>query len=177
MIDLKDHPEAGWNLLLGISLLVCVASAGFLFYRPPGDSSIARSQMDVTRTAMRVHQTNEDSLRNGEEIHKSQWKEGSATIGSAVLSAVAKVADSCHVQLSGFRSDKLVGSSLVQEVPFVGVVTGTFPDVMSFVGKVESPASKLALNMLQVTTTDSKAGTITATLGIVAFLPTEAKAQ
>jgi hypothetical protein len=175
MIDFKDRPEAGWNLLLAIALIVAVGSIAALLYWKPPDEALLKRKSDLAHITARVHDRNARLKTSAEAVRRGQWKEGSAMIGAAVLNSLSKAADSCHVQLGGFRSDKAASSALLQQVPFVAVVDGAFPDVMAFVQKVEAPSSKLALNLLQVTSSDAKAGSVTATLGIVAFLPSEVK--
>lgn len=175
MINLKDRPEVGWNILLGLALFVCLLSAAALFYWKPANEALLKKRTDLAHVTARIQGRNKRSQANAEVVKKGQWKEGSATIGAAVLNSLSKAADGCHVQLGGFRSDKPASSALVQEVPFIAVVDGAFPDVMAFVQRVEAPSSKLALNLLQVTSSDTKAGSVTATLGIVAFLPSEVK--
>jgi len=177
VINLKDRPDVGWNFLLAVSLLVCVVAAAALFYRLPPDSRLLDSRAELRHVTTRVHDRLSRADMSDQEVKKSQWREGAATIGSAVLNSLAKLADSSHVQLGAFRTDKVVQASLVQKVPFIAVVEGAFTDVMGFVAKVERPDSKLAVNLLQIASSDSKGGNVTATLGIVAFLPSDVKSH
>ena len=177
MINLKDRPDVGWNFLLGLSLAVCGLAAAALFYQAPPDPNLVVGRAELKHVTARVHDRRSRLDSSGRAVKESQWSEGAATIGSSVLNSLAKLADSSHVQLGGFRTDKAVQASLIQQVPFIAVVEGAFPDVMGFVARVERPESKLALNLLQIASSDSKSGNVTATLGIVAFLPAEVKSQ
>ncbi len=172
MIDLKDRPDFGWNLLLGLSVVGIAVSIWFGFISPvPQLSWISKTRTSTLNpTVERANAKIADDLA---QIRRQSWKVSSETLGSAVLAYLSGVSEKNSVQLTGFRTEKTVDVAKLTEAPFVVVVEGGFPDVVAFARKLEDPSSKLAVNLMQISASDTGPGRVTATFGLLGFLVKE----
>ncbi len=171
MIDLKDRPDLGWNTLFAVSAVAILAALWFQFgfvVKPPNKPA-----------------DNEDALRaksysanDKKDIAPYTWDVSMASmdaLGPAVLNSLTALSEKNTVQLTSFRTDKSIRVAGLDEAPFVAVVEGAFPDVLAFTHALESPSSRLAVNLIELSASDSGPGHVTATFGLLGFFFKEPK--
>jgi len=109
------------------------------------------------------------------DVQAKGWNTGVEILGPKVLDQMTKLTSKNHVSLAGFRTEKAVTVAHMKEAPFVAVLEGSYGDVIECLKSLEAPESKLAVNLMQVAPSDTGMGRVTATMGLVAFLPEEIK--
>lgn len=175
MIDLKERPEVGWDVLLAVSVIGILVACWFIFLHPAVQPAPALSP-EATLQDLRAS-TQANSLRSAvarRRIRERTWDIGSEIFGSQILESLTTLADKNHVQLSGFRNLKTILAADLVEAPVVITLEGGFMDVMAFANSLEQPGSRIALGQIQIaggTGTDH----VTATLSLTGFLYREAK--
>lgn len=175
MIDLKQKPELGWNLLLALSLATILGAAWYGFVDPieKGSSLGPRNDLSVVNATTRKAQ--EQSTAALSEIRAKTWDTELRTLESGTLDRLTLLATKHKLQLTGFRTDRPREVAGMAEAPFVVVVEGAYPDVLAFSQRLEEPASKLVPELLQFSASDTTPGRVTATIGLIAFLYKEVK--
>jgi hypothetical protein len=174
MMDLKDRPELGWNVLFGTALVGIVVAVWFGFLSPakPVPLTIERNLVDQRQAAERQAV----ALKADEKLIAGQtWNTSAETLGSTVLDYVSGLAEKHSVQLTNFRTDSPIQVASLSEAPFVLIVEGGFPDILAFTNALEDPKSKLAVNLMTISASDTGPGRVTATFGLLGFLFKEPK--
>jgi len=173
--DLRDNPELGWNLLLGVSVVGIVVAGWYGFYRAPAPSRTAAYGKESVRVAAATRRAQEAASSNLASVRARTWNVDLDTLGSTALNQLTVLTQKHGVQLSGFRTERAVDVATLKEAPMVANVEGKFLDVVSFVQSLEKADSKLAVNLLQVSASETAPGQVTATLGLVGFVFKEEK--
>jgi hypothetical protein len=175
MSNRNRRGSVGWDSLLVLSLVGALLASWFVFAQPtphpvprtPPGSSLKEID-DSTRSL-------ENAAFLGEEaIQARTWNLSAETLASEVLSRLTHLAETHHLQVSRFRSGKVISAPGLQEVPFVVVFEGAFMDVMAAVEDLERPESKVAVSQLSIASR-SEPGQVTATLALTGFLAKEVK--
>lgn len=174
MIDLKQKPETGWNVLLVLSLLSIPVAAVYGFAKPAEPASGTKLRNDVRKaaTATRLADDRADAARRN--IRSQTSDTDPATLATATLDRLTQLADKHKLQLTDFRSEKTADLPGMKQAPFTVIVDGRFPDVVDFVASLERPDSKLAVALLEIAASDKAPGRVTATLGLNGYLFKEA---
>jgi hypothetical protein len=162
--------QALWNALFVASICAILGAVIFLFVAPPLPQEVRRlptPQSDLEKaTAM--------SANAKGRIESKLWDLDSQELGASVLSNLNGLAEKQHIQVADFRIEKPFDVAGQREAPFVVVLEGDFKAVMKVVASLEDPKSKLGISMLQMATSDKGTGAVKATVGLTAFLRSEA---
>lgn len=169
MIDLKDRPDVGWNVLFGVSAIAIAAALWFQFRFQVPVSQV--SEQSVTEQRNRPSRTATEKL-----IAAHTWNDVSTdALAPAVLNYLSTLSEKNAVQLTSFRTDKTAQVATLDEAPFVAIVEGGFPDVLAFAHALEASNSKLAVNLIELSASDAAPGHVTATFGLLGFIFKEPK--
>jgi hypothetical protein len=173
MNELSERPELGWNLLCAAAIIAAAYAIWVAFLEPNSTAAMSKdgSPTDIRRTTQKARDKVGEDLKN---VQQKTWDVGVDALGSSVLEVVSKATEKAGVQMTGFRSERTVDVADLVEAPFVVVIEGGYNDVLAFEKALEGGDSKLAINRIQFTASDSAPGRVTATLGIVGFKTKEA---
>jgi hypothetical protein len=163
---MKSSTESLWNSVFAASSIALVLAIGFAILAPKispiGVNPYSRARNDDSATRLI------DSA--GKRIQSKLWNLDSQELGASVLNSIGAISEKNHVQLSDFTIENVVRVGAQREAPFVVVVDGDYAGVLKLVRDLESPDSKIGVNMLQMATSDRGLGFVRATLGVTAFL-------
>lgn len=166
MIDLKDRPDLGWNTLLTLSGIAIAAALWFQFgvaIKPPSPPNLDNQSGALMRSKG-------TAASDAKTIAEKTWQMSQDAMAPAVLEYLTSECEKNSVQLTSFRTDKSIRVATLDEEPFVAVVEGGFPDVLALAHSLESPGSKLAVNLIELSASETAPGHVTATLGLLGFL-------
>jgi len=170
MNDLS-RPGSAWNAIFVLSL-IAIGIIGWYAVHLPDTSGTALASAKRVRVATLNEAKYEASRRMAVDkmiVARRTWAVSPDLLGSQALGVLEGLAGKAHLTLADFRTDPPAQIGKITEVPIAVVVEGTFPDVMSFVDKLEDPESKLALTMLQVAASDPRSDKVSATLELAGF--------
>lgn len=163
-------PDAGWNLVF----LAAIGAAayglwyGFMQPLPGGKAGSIQGELARINTEARKIDDKADLARSA--VAAATWNVDIESLGPTVLERVTDLAQKHHLQLTGFRTDKPNETASIQQAPLVATLEGSYPDVIGLVGDLDAASSKLAVNMLQVTSSDTEGGRVTATIAMLGFV-------
>lgn len=165
---------AGW-VAIGLTLLIAV----YHFVAPVPSAGLAAKQH--RREELSLRSETKDLLA---EISKSRasiegrlWNVGRDQIGARAMARVDEFAVKEQVKVQAFRPQRTVETPEIIRYPYSVVVQGSFPKVVKFVRRIQDPGTKLALTSVQITAADGETDTVTATIGLAAFLKTSRENQ
>lgn len=164
MLSMSDNPKSSWNLLLAAACVVAVAAyvGGFVLAPAPSAKPHLKLRIDPKKTDAEI-------ATNLKQADVACWDGEPNEIGGKMLGKLTTIANTGHVQLSGFRTDKVSFSHGLRVVPALATVEGSLPDVTKFLEAVEKPDSKIAVDMLQIGASEGGPGKVTATVSMLAF--------
>lgn len=172
------NPLAAWNALLGVSILVLVAALGMHFLLPSPKPKLGIKQRIAKQAA--VHEetdTLKEKIQAGQNtIRTYVWPGDAKRAEAEAMALVTRIAKTHEVSLGAFRPQRVVLDQGLRRLPFALSLEGSFPDVIQFVGELETPSNRIAVQMLQMSASDSSSDQVSATMTVMAFqenLPSE----
>lgn len=175
LADLKGRPEVGWNILLALSVVASLVAVGFTFFAPaPKGTNTEIAKRIRTLEGQRRKEDKLIAEATG-KIQAQGWNVAPEALGPKVLDLLTRLSEREHLQLSAFRSERPIEVAQMTEAPFVAVLEGPFDSMVKLLTSLEAPETKLGVNLFQISSTETGLGHVTATVGLVAFLPREVK--
>jgi hypothetical protein len=171
MITLKQK-ETGWNALFVASLVAIAFFGWYSFLRTPERPTANRQ---TAQAMARIDAANDQADKALAEIRARTWNQTPEALAAQTLNRLTQIAERNKLALTSFRGDRTVEKQGLTEAPFVVVVDGAFPSVLSFLEQVDQPGSKLATELLQIQASEGHPGSVTATVGLLGFLLPEDK--
>lgn len=166
--------ESGWDLLLGLSLVVIVGAGYYAFSgpkTPPNKTAENRNKLKTTQRSNQTTATLTDQTVKTVKLHT--WDAAPEALGAQMMAKLTAIAENHHVQLANFFVGRQIKSPSLIQTPFVVTLQGNFQDVLHMVQAIENPDSKIAVNGLKLEpakTLGTAANTVSTTLNLTAFL-------
>ena len=165
------RPTTLWLALLAASVPIAAGAGwmGFVASSAPDESRVLNSKISGARADTTRASATAEHL--ADDVAASEWKGEGQNLETSVLDAVAGMVAGHGVQLADFRSSKPLSLARLREAPFLVVLRGSFTDVAAVLRSFESPKSKLAVTMVEISPEQKGAGSVTATIGLIALIP------
>lgn len=158
--------ETSWNVLFLVSVGIVVATFWYGFLRPAEVRKTDPGELGRVRMLVKTAKARTEALDR--KVQAQVFDADLQTLAGIALETVNGLAIKSHLQLASFRSEKPTTVAGLNQAPYVAVVEGSFLDLQTLLSRLESPGSKLGVQMLQITTSDESPGKVSATLGLVA---------
>ena len=172
------RPDTVWNLSLAIAMIFFTASLAVAFMPKPTDDTIA----DTYRKQLKTHEIKANLKKM--EAAKLQaanvvqlWTGDAETIGARSLNNISRTAKVKGVRLSAFRPQRPIQAAELEQLPFLTIVEGKYPAVVSFIRALEHPSWKLATGSVQIAATDGTSDNVSASIVLVAFRDPSVKVE
>jgi len=155
------------GILVGIALLL-------LMPKPTAKDALVKQREQERNIQANAARTEKDFEVAKAKVASETWSGGTQGVGPGALAAINKLATKYRVQLSGFRPERPSQASGLDLLPYSVTATGAFLDVLNFVKAIENPDNKLAVDSLQIASSEANSDQVIATIGLNAYLVTEA---
>jgi Tfp pilus assembly protein PilO len=179
MMDFRNKEELPTNLVMLVSMLALVGVLLFVLLVPKPTVAGMRSQRQNREFEIkREHQTVERQLVEVRgHVATYVWDLPLQQVSPAALANVTTSVQARNLRLIAFRPQRVAESTGgLSQIPFMITVEGTFPNVAQFVDDLESPANRLAVNLVQISASDGATDQVSASIGVLAFVaPKEAR--
>ncbi len=154
------------GILAGIALLLLLPkpSARDAFLKQKEQEKQIQSDADRSQT---------DFAAAKAKVVAETWNGGAETVGPGALAVMNTLATKNRVQLSGFRPERTSQTAGLDFLPYSVTATGAYLDVLSFVKAIENPQNKLAVDSLQIASSEANTDQVIATIGLTAYRVTE----
>lgn len=171
MINFKAKDELGTTVaaMLGVLGLAAVL-AYMLFVPPPSEVNDTQRQLQEQKEIVKAVDDAKVKLASANTvILKQTWAVPIPDVESTTLSKLSSLARSNGVKLTGLRPQRQTLAGELEALPFVLSAEGSFPNVMAFVKAVENPENRLAVSLVQLSSSEGNSDKVTATVGLMAF--------
>ena len=163
--------EKTWNAVALIALVCLAALAVFdlVVPKPVAPSKHAQTvQKQLLMRTIEIHQQDANAART--EVARYIWQaKKTDEIGAKSLSAITALATKHKVSLLGFRPQKASVQDSLTQLPYLIILEGDFPGVTAFLNDLENIQTKLAINMVQVSSSEANSDRVNANIGVIAY--------
>ncbi len=175
MINFKDRDEILPSALIVFSLVVLAGTLIYMLVVPqPSDAGVIaarhRSEMQISTQIRNAKQEAETARK---AVAPRLWIGGSEETSTAVLAFVSAQTAGHLVSVNAFRPQRPTQIQNVIELPFSVQMTGPYPGIRAVMGSLDQPSSKVVLRSVQVASSEQTNSTVTATLGLSAYIPAD----
>lgn len=171
MINFNDQRDVLPSSLAVIGILGLTGSLIALIFVPrPSVKGIEGKKIQQQRTLINETdglKTTVDDLET--ELEKTKFTEKVDLITPFVLDRVSVKANANKLTMSSFRPQRQVDNKSLMQLPYTVNFDGPFPSVIAFLRNFEMGEDKLAVNSLQLSSSEGAGDQVTATVGLVAY--------
>ena len=96
-------------------------------------------------------------------------------MSAGVLAILTKESNDHSLKLGDFRPEKSLGLSAMTEMPYSAQISGPYPAIRAVMADLDTSTSKVALHSAQIASSEQASNVVTATLGVSAYLATDAQ--
>ncbi len=160
-----------WNILLWVSLGVFALAVGIQMIGPEPRPKLNREQR-LRQESQFVAETADWKRKESQAertIEELSWTGGADAAEKGALALVTQISKSKGATLQAFRPQKRLEQGELTRLPFLVTLEGPYTKVLAVLRELETPSSKLAVNLVQIASADGASDVVTATLALFAF--------
>lgn len=171
MMDLRDKSQLGTTLASLGAMLALTGVALYMVLVPTPSTLDANRKFkhDRQKLLMDALIARKDVERNKADSGARLWTIPVTEVGPTALGNVTALAKADGIQLLAFRPQKQIESRGLTILPFVISLQGNFAQVAKFERDLETAGRKLAVHLLQISSTDASSDEVSGTIGVTAF--------
>lgn len=160
-----------WKGVLGFSMAAMLGIWIFDMAAPrPGFLLSGEAQASrENQIRQQAHQLETEAIRAEAMVANRLWAGDAEQIGPQSLAIATRAAQQSGLKLSAFRPQKPLTEGPLQRFPYLVSLEGTYPRVLAFVRYLETNERRLAVNVVQIASSDGASSAVTATVGIWAI--------
>lgn len=142
----------------------------FLIPVPTVDSLVRRHRAELAKLQKETHKLQEEVTVTRAYVRSKLWNAQADNLGAEAMSVVDQAAKKNQIAVQAFRPQRTVVSDGIERFPYSVVVQGSFPRVLQLVRDLQDPGTLLAVTSVQLSSADGASDSVTATVGLAAFL-------
>jgi Tfp pilus assembly protein PilO len=132
-------------------------------------SQIQKLQKDAANAQFAGKKAREASEAANKDALAQTWGPDEE-IGPNIYASMDKLAAGLKVKLVGFRPQRTIDAGDVTQLPFVVNANGSYNNVVEFVRDLETPPTKVAIELLQLGSSEESSDQVVATIGVEAYV-------
>ncbi|MEQ1823757.1 MAG: hypothetical protein ABL949_14710 [Fimbriimonadaceae bacterium] len=158
-----------WN---GVIAGAAIVMLGTCIYHFIAETPMARIQAKKVELS-KLQQENSKLFSSVSKLKKANgpriWATSSETIGPSAMGKLTELARGLGLTLLSFRPQKPEDSGELEKFRYVISLEGSFPRVIEFARKAETPENRIAVDRIQIASKDGATDSVSATIGVVAY--------
>jgi hypothetical protein len=170
-MNMKLSDDFAVKLAMWIAVVAMIGALAFMLVipKPSTKGFEAKRLRSEKQILVDISSARANLTTSTAKVVSRTWTGGLQEVGPGALQSMNALATKHKVKLSGFRPERTSQSAGVDLVPFSVTAEGSFLDVVAFVKAIEDPANKLAVDTVQVASSEANSDQATATVGITAY--------
>jgi hypothetical protein len=152
-------------------MVVAAATLGFMVFvpRPTAAKEKAATEKKILMARIAAKSAEDRATEARSVVGARTWTEGVDQITSTTIRRVNALAQQSGVVLTNLRPGRAVTTAALPILPFTANLEGPFPKVFEVVRKLEDPANRLCVTLVQFDPQDENTDGVVATIGLAAF--------
>jgi hypothetical protein len=169
MMRAKADPKATSNTILVLACFFLAASAAAGVFMPKVETAVIRKIKADIKTQEETIRKAENDARIAKAVVQTQtWAGEDAAITGRILDMTTALARKHGVEYVRLQPQRAIVGGTIEQLPYLLVVEGPFPAVAALEKDLEVPANRLAVNAVQLASSDTETNKVSASIGIVA---------
>lgn len=169
MMRAKADPKATTTSLYALAAVLLAGSLlGLVWPKPTARDAYTKETNDSRKLRQSIRQAEMDTFAAKSSVLSRTWTEEPAAIQDRVLTLTAAQCKKRGVTFVRLQPQRVTADETLQQLPFLLVVEGPFPAIAALEKDLELPASRLAVNLFQATSSDSESNRVAASISLVA---------
>ncbi len=165
MMRAKADPKAASNTVFGIA---CMLMAGAIFGLLVKKPSPVSHKIESRKLQGSITTAQSDEQIAKAAVAARTWTGQDAAITGGILSLTTTLARKRGVSFVRLQPQRATLGTPLEQLPYLLVVEGPFPAVVALEKDLEVPANRLAVNAIQLASSDSETNKVSANIAIVA---------
>jgi hypothetical protein len=175
MISFKTQKEAIPSVVILVSLAIIVLvpalSALYPVMSAATASTMAKAQRNHLFTEILIER--KEASQASAAVGAHLWKGDSNHVASQVMGVITNDALANQVKLTAFRPQRAIDLNGVSEQPYTVQLAGQYSGIRAIMRDLDDSKSKIVLRSVQLNSSEETTGTVTATLGISAYITSD----
>lgn len=165
-------PDQLPKILTGLAVAVLFVTLVAMIAVPKADAKegLLKAKRQISKDRVATIIAREDADKAESVVRLRTWPGTPGTIGPVARERLRALAAKVGVSLTSFRPQRQNDNGELSQLPFVATIEGPYPNVVRFVRGAESPTTKLAVNLVQISNSDDASNRVNATVGLLAYL-------
>ena len=165
MMRAKADPKATSNLIYGLACVLMLGSIYVLLMPRPRPK---QTKISTRREESTLRETRDSILKAQAAVGTRAWTGEDAAITGRILDMTTQLARTHNVSFVRLQPQRATLGVALEQLPYLLVVEGPFPNVAALERDLEVPANRLAVNAIQLASSDTESNKVSASIGIVA---------
>lgn len=162
-----------------LAIVVLAGCAGFYFWElnggiPSTKGLGAQARKEELKVEIETQIAKKDTAIAKSTIKATTWSGEADKVGPQAFAKLSKLATQYKVKLAALRPQKQAMLGEVSTIPFLLSLEGSSTGVIQMIRAIEKPETRLAVSLVQINAGDEGADTVSANVGIVAYLEPKA---
>lgn len=171
MIDFRDRESFAPNLVMIASVIALAGGLVLQLLPPPSDPGLySRTRNQKTDALLNKKKIDELLVTTEQGVDKLTWTGLTQDVNSSILIKLNALIKKHGLKLGSIRPQRSNTVDAINTIPYLVIVEGPFPKVLSFAREIEKPVNKMAVNSFQCTSADTNSDRVTGTITAVAYL-------
>lgn len=168
---MKQNSLATWNAVLAISLIALAGTvlAQALLGPPKSKFSASKKRLDEAKIKTAVSEATEKIAKSEAITEQFVWPGDAKLAEAEAMARVTTLAKQHAVSLGAFRPQKATEDAGLRKMPFSLNIDGPYLSIVKFIRDLETTSNRLAVQMLQVSASDSTSDQVSAIMTILVF--------
>ncbi|MGI4791550.1 MAG: type 4a pilus biogenesis protein PilO [Janthinobacterium lividum] len=175
MISFQRREDVLPSALMVLSILVLAGTLAYMLLIPkPSAAANTRAGTSSRRRMVDdIADTRKQTSLAQAAVRTRLWQGDPEAVTATILAQIEEQTGKHSLKLMAFRPDRSQEFEEVTELRFDAQVTSSYKDVHSLMDTLDAPGSKVALRSVQITQSQTAGSTVSATLGLSAFVATD----
>lgn len=175
MIDFRRKDMVPASSIMVVAILVLFGTfifmAWYQFISPPNTKGLKARVLKEGRQVQEATMIAKAKYAKAKAIvDANTWSGTPDEVAPAAMAKLSSLARANGVKLTAFRPQRSAEAGPLTSQPYLLTLEGTFPSVVQLTRQIDKPGTKLSVNLVQINASSEDENSVTATVGVVAYL-------
>lgn len=166
------HNVTTYNLLIAVCIALMAGVAIFDNFAPRASVKAAERKAEEQKVQLNLElkRLREDFDISQKDLESRIWEGTQESASPLVLARLNDFAVARGIAVKSFRPQKPSENGGLTQLGYVLALDGTFPQILDMIRDIEQKLPRVAVHQINFVTADAAAGTVSANLGLAAFV-------
>lgn len=172
MIDFRRKENVPASVLAVVAILTLLGTFLFMVLVPkPSTANLAeKTRREAMKIRIKTKDADDRLAMAKATVTSTTWPGIGDDVAPAANARLTTMATRRGVKLTSFRPQRTTAKTDLTVLPFVITVEGSFPQVVELTRDIDTAGSRMAVNLIQITTANDDSDRVSATVGVMAYL-------